>query len=402
MKVLIVHNEYREPGGEEKVVDAETRLLRENGVEVRELRFRSADVKGAFGALRTAWELPHSERSKERVAEALREFRPNLMHVHNFFPVATPAIFEAAREAGVRSVLTLHNYRILCVNGLLLREGQPCELCIERRGPTSGVVHACYNNSRLASATVARMIHEHQRRGTWHKLVDRFIVLTEFAKSRYVKAGLDPARFAVKPNFLFDPGAAATGGSAGGRPQVLFVGRLSHEKGLGTLLRAKAGAGGGANSSSSGYDLHIVGDGPLREEVKAAAAKDASVIWHGFRNAEQVRAHLLAADILVFPSECYENFPITLLEAMAAARPALISRIGGLPELLAEGKEGLFFTPGSAEDLANRLSAALRDQAQLGRMGQAARERYLGAFGPRENFRRLMEIYGEAMGAKTA
>lgn len=386
MRVLVVHNEYRQPGGEERVVASEGRLLREAGFQVEDLRFRSADVEGAAEKLRVAWELPHSERAAERVKEAIGRFRPDVIHVHNFFPLATPAVFKAARELNVPSVFTLHNFRTFCANGLLLRGGKPCELCLDRR-PSHAVKYRCYQGSLLGSAALARMIGLHHRQGTWHRLVDRFIVLTEFAKSRYLKGGLPTDLLTVKPNFLFDPvvEAAVENSVAPARARVLFVGRLSEEKGIATLLAAKR----------EGFEIHVVGDGPLAPLVHAEVAKG-GVVWHGFQSQEQVYAHIRAATVLVFPSECYENFPISLLEAMAHAKPVVASRIGGLPEIVREGETGWLFEPGNGADLAAKLRLALAGGERSGRAGQLGRERYLAEYAPASNLRALTRVYEEA------
>lgn len=383
MKILLVHNEYREPGGEEKVVEAEARLLRERGFDVKELRFRSSEVAGPLSKLKVAWQLPHSEESKKRVAAEIAAFRPQLMHVHNFFPLATPSVFEAAREANVRSVLTLHNYRILCANGLFLRDGKPCELCVPE-GPGPAVRYRCYQKSLVGSVAVARMIRHHRAERTWHEMVDRFIVLTEFSKSRYSKAGLPMEKFRVKPNFLFEPGKADSAPAAGNF-QVLFVGRLSGEKGLSTLLAAK--------KISKDFELHIVGEGPQAPEVQVAAAKDQSIIWHGRLSSEKVYERMRAASLVVFPSECYENFPIVLLEAMALARPVLVSKIGGLPEIVEEGKTGRLFPPGNPRELARAIQEMIDSPTHTATMGRAGRERFLARYTAEKNISQLKEIY---------
>lgn len=384
MRILTVHNEYREAGGEDKVVAAESRLLRENGIAVEELRFRSSDVEGPVAAAKVAWRLPYSEPSKRAVAEAIDKFKPDLLHVHNFFPLATPSVFVAARERKVPTVLTLHNYRILCANGLFLRDGKPCELCVDH-GTAPAVKHRCYQGSLIGSMALARMISVHRRRQSWHTLVDKFIVLTDFSKSRFLRAGLPEDRFAVKPNFIFDPGSAPSA-PASGPVKVLFVGRLSGEKGLGTLLAARA-------FTKNKFELHIVGDGPLASQVKAASERDSGIRWHGRQNTEQVYERMRECDLVVFPSECYENFPIVLLEAMAHGKPSLVSRIGGLPEIITEGETGTFFLPGEATDLAIQLDRLLANRQQLPEMGKRAREKYLEKFTPAKNLEYLLKIY---------
>lgn len=383
MKILQVHNEYREPGGEEKVVDAEARLLVAKGHEVISYRFRSKSINGSIDKLKTAWMLPYSKDSKRRMAEEIRKHRPDVMHVHNFFPIATPSIFEAAKEAGVSTILTLHNYRILCANGLLLRDRKPCELCVGAR-PWNAIKYSCYQDSRLGSLAMARMIDFHQRKRSWQNLVDKFIVLTEFAKSKYVKAGLLEEKFVVKPNFIFDPEIGSET-SKSGPPKLLFVGRLSEEKGIETLLHAK--------KKLPNLELHIVGDGPLRGLVTHAASTEPGIYWHGFQGSNFIFDRLNECDALVFPSECYENFPITILEAMAMGRPVIASRIGGLPEIVMGGETGLFFEPGNSQDLISKIEYFIANRRLAVEMGQAALSRYRDHYGAEKNFQMLKSVY---------
>ncbi len=387
MRVLIVHNKYREPGGEERVVAAETRLLRQNGIDVEELCFDSATIRGPIESLKAAYHLPFSKASFESVKAACKVFQPDIVHVHNFFPLATPAVFAAAREFGAKTVFSLHNYRILCANGLLAREGRPCELCVAS-GPRHAVKYRCYQDSLLGSMAMARMISIHRNQGTWHNQVDKFIALTEFSKTRYAKAGLPVERFAVKSNFLFDIGEKPAA-PRGVIPRLVFVGRLSPEKGISTLLKAK--------KIARSFELHIVGDGPMRRQVEAAREDDSTIHWHGAVAPDQVHAFISAADALVFPSECYENFPMVILEAMMNSRPVLGSLIGGIPEIVQEGVVGEFFEPGNPVSLAQKIDALLADRGKLKLMGEAGRKKYRVDFTPEENFTALTKIYSSVL-----
>lgn len=389
MKILLVHNEYREPGGEEKVVDAEIRLLREQGFQVQECRFRSRDIAGIGQKIKTAIDLPYSSDSEKKILSEIARFKPDILHVHNFFPLATPSVFFAAKSLGVKTVFTLHNFRILCANGLLLRENKPCELCVSN-GPTPAVIHGCYQGSRLASLAVARMIRRYQGAQRWEDFVDQFIVLTNFAKSIYLRAGIPENKISIKPNFIFHPaGEFNPQLQTRSTRKVVFVGRLSGEKGISTLLKAK--------KPTDNYQLNILGDGELGDVVKSAAARDKNIVWHGRVSSKEVYAAISDADLLVFPSECYENFPISILEAMAHGRPVVASRIGGIPEIVQDGETGFLFEPGNEHSLSETIQGALGNLEKLRRMGLSARLEFEQKYSPAPNFSQLNAIYEKTL-----
>jgi glycosyltransferase involved in cell wall biosynthesis len=303
MRILKLHTHYQQPGGEDGVFGAEVALLRDKGHTVVPLTFHNKqleDVPLLWRAAVTLW----NREAYSRVREAIRLHQPDILHVHNTFPLASPAVIHAAKAEGVPVVMTLHNYRLLCVNALFFRQGQVCEACLGRL-PWRGALYGCYRESRAASAVVAGMITLHRALGTWN-LVDRFIALTEFARQKFIEGGFPPEKISVKPNFVHpDPGP---GEGRGG--YALFVGRLSPEKGLGTLLMAWERLGGKV-------PLKIVGDGPLAPEVQEAQKRIPGVEWLGRKAPEEVYALMGEASFLVFPSEWYETFGRVAIEAFA-------------------------------------------------------------------------------------
>jgi len=323
---------------------------------------------------------------KGKFEQAIRQHRPDLVHVHNTFPLASPAVIHAAKAEGVPVVMTLHNYRLLCVNALFFREGRVCEDCLGRL-PWRGVVHGCYRDSRLASLGVASMLALHRALGTWN-LVDRFIALTEFARQKFVEGGLPAEKIVVKPNFVHpDPGP---GEGRGG--YALFVGRLSPEKGVRTLLRAWGLLGGRV-------PLKVVGDGPLAGEVREAARRLPGVEWLGRKSPEEVYALMGEAAFLVFPSEWYEGFPRVLAEALAKGLPILATALGSQASIVADGRTGLHFRPGDPEDLAAKVEWLLLHPEELRRMRREARAEYEAKYTAERNYQLLMEIYGQALEA---
>lgn len=383
MKVLIVHTHYLQPGGEDVTFRAGAALLRGQGHDVIAVTLHNRDLEGMPPWRQAAVTVWNGELYR-RLRSLIRERRPQVVHIHNTFPLASPAVIRAAKAEGMPVVMTLHNYRLLCVNALFFRQGRVCEDCLGHL-PWRGVVHGCYRGSRAASAAVAGMVSLHRLLGTW-SLVDRFIALTEFARQKFIQAGFPPAKLVVKPNFVHpDPGAGAGRGG-----HVLFVGRLSPEKGVKTLLRAWERLGGKV-------PLKIVGDGPLAGEVRQAVKRMPEVEWLGRKAPEDVYALMGDAALLVFPSEWYETFGRVAIEAFAKGTPVVASDLGALAELVHHGRTGLLFRSGDPEDLAAKVEWLLSHPKELARMRREARAEYEAKYTAERNYEMLMEIYQQAI-----
>ena len=374
-RVLVVHNAYQHRGGEDSVVSAEIELLRSHGHEV-ETYFRSNDDVAGMTSLTLARHTLWSPRTPRDLAELICRFQPDVIHAHNTFPLISPSLYWAAERAGVPVVQTLHNFRLMCLNGLFLREGKVCEDCMGQV-PWRGVARACYRGSRTASAALAGMLTLHRGLGTYQNKVARYIALNEFCRDKFIEGGLAAECVVVKPNFsdfAASPQAALRSG-------LLFVGRLSAEKGVATLAEAMA--------LSPEAQLRVAGDGP------EAALLDGmvGVARLGSLSGEAVRNEMSHAMTLVVPSICYENFPRTIVEAFACGLPVIASRIGALAGLVRDGETGLLFEPGNARDLADKMAWALTHPEQMAAMGRAARAQYEAEFSAEVNYRRLIEIY---------
>lgn len=384
MNVLVAHEFYQQPGGEDQCVAAEIAMLRAHGHEVTEyyVRNEAIDGMGRLGlAARTVW----SGSSYRELRRVLRRQRPQVAHFHNTLPLISPAAYWAARAEGVRVVQTLHNFRLVCPNALLFRDGRVCEDCLGHL-PWPGIRHGCYRGSRAASTAVAAMLAAHRALGTWSKAVDRYVALTEFSRSKLVDGGLPARKVATKANFVYpDPGPGPGGGYA------LFVGRLAAEKGLRLLLDAWPLLDGTV-------PLKIVGDGPLAPAVRAAVGADAAIEWLGPQPLDSVYRLIGEAAFLVLPSECYENFPRVLIEAFAKGTPVLASRLGAMAELVEDGRTGWLFAPGDAAALAAAVRRALADASALAGLRQAARRTYEERFTAERNHRDLIAIYRQALG----
>lgn len=390
MKILLVHNFYQQPGGEDAVFAAEVGLLRGRGHQVIEF---TEDNKRIDGMRRwtVATQAIWSTVAKARLLKLLQEIRPDVVHFHNAFLLISPAAYYACREVGVPVVQTLHNYRLICPGALLMRDGRVCEECIRRAVPWPGVVHACWRGSRSQTAVVAAILTVHRRLKTWQEHVDVYITLTEFARQKFIEGGLPVEKIVVKPNFVHP----TPGMREGDGHYALFAGRISAEKGVQTLLRVW--------QHLKGIPLKIVGDGPLMGEVRAfvQTQKLGCVEVLGRHARDEVLALMQTARCLVFPSKWYEGFPLTIAEAFACGVPVIASRLGAMAEIVEDGRTGLHFNPVDANDLAAKVEWAWAHPQQMTEMGHEARREYEQKYTAERNYEMLMEIYRRAMGKTT-
>jgi glycosyltransferase involved in cell wall biosynthesis len=381
MRVLLLHNHYQQPGGEDEVFAAEGALLEACGHRVLRHVLHNdsvAEMRRPALAKATVW---NSVVYRE-IRALIRRDRPQVAHFHNTFPLISPAAYYAARAEGVPVVQTLHNYRLLCPNALFFRDGGVCEDCLGKMVPWPGVAHACYRASRSSSAVVAAMLTAHRTLGTWKAAVDSYITLTEFARQKFIQGGLPAEKIIVKPNFVHpDPGS----GQGRGR-YFLFVGRLSQEKGVDTMLAAWKRLG-------EKVPLKIVGDGELAPEVAEAAERLNEVEWMGRQPKERVLALMKDARALIFPSVWYEGFPMVIAEAYAVGLPVIASNLGSMSSLIDHGHTGLHLHPSDPDDLAAQVEWVSMHPAELRRMREEARREFEAKYTAERNYKYLMDIY---------
>lgn len=384
MRVLSIHNCYQIRGGEDESREAEERLLREMGhiVEVyEENNDKVANINAMQMAVNTVW----SQQAYQTVKQQLARQPHDIVHVQNFFPLISPSVYYAAKSEKVPVVQTLRNYRLLCPNGLFFRNGNVCEDCLGKAVPLPGVWHGCYRESRVATGAVATMLTVHRTMQTWMKMVDVYIALTEFARQKFIQAGFPEEKIVVKPNFVNpDPGV---GEGKGG--YALYVGRLSVEKGLDTLLEAWEHLG-------ERLPLKIVGDGPLADQVVEATKKLGSVEWLGRKSIKEVHALMGEATVVIFPSKWYETFGRVAVEAFAKGTPVIAASIGAIAELIEHRRTGLHFRPGDAKDLATQVEFALAHPKELAQMRSEVRREFEAKYTAKQNYRQLMDIYNLA------
>jgi glycosyltransferase involved in cell wall biosynthesis len=380
LRILMAHCRYQLRGGEDESCDTEIRLLRQFGhdVEFYEMDNREIAHLGKLNVVaRTIW----SSKSYRDVQEKLQRRQFDLVHVQNSFPLISPSIYYAAQKASVPVVQTLRNYRLICPGSLLFRDGAACHDCVGKSLAWPGIVHKCYRQSHSASATVAAMATIHSMLGTWHQKVNRFITLTQFARDQFVAGGLPGDRIVTKPNCVYpDPGPGDGSGTF-----ALYVGRLSKEKGIATLLQAWS-------RLQDRIPLKIVGDGPLSNDVRSFASTDPRVQWLGALSASQTLDIIGQAGLLIFPSEWYETFGRVAIEAFAKGTPVIASRIGAIAEVVPDGSFGRLFEPGNASDLHAKLQALLR-QPSASSLRWSARQYYKENFTGERNYEQLMDVY---------
>jgi glycosyltransferase involved in cell wall biosynthesis len=381
-RVLQVHTRYRQPGGEDRVVEAEKTLLEGAGIEVTQVIFDNAELRESrspVGDLRLAGSAIWSRAAERRVRSAIAAHHPQVMHVHNTFVAASPSVYRPPSKSGVRVVQTLHNYRFVCPKATVFRDGHPCTDCVGRSVPLPAIVHACVRGSRPQSAVVSATIAFHRYLDTFDRRIDAYIALSSFQRQLMEKGGIPADRLRVIPNFLEpDPGT-----DNGPREAFLYVGRLAEQKGIGPLLRAAANEPG---------ILRVAGDGPMAPEVMEAA-RAGHIRYLGPIGQSSVIDELRRAVALVVPSVWFEAFPVVVLEAYATGTPVLASRIGSLAEIVEEGVTGVFARADDPGDLAERLRWGGHHADEMRGMGATARERYESQYRGPAHLAALLDAY---------
>jgi glycosyltransferase involved in cell wall biosynthesis len=384
-RVLLAHNTYQVAGGEDSAFELDASVLAANGHDV--VRFtrdnHEIDSYGTLERVRLAGRTVWNGTVERELAELIERTRPDVAHFHNTFPLISPAAYAACRAAGVPVVQTLHNFRLVCLNALLFRDGHICEDCVGR-SPWPGVVHRCYRGSTAGSGVVASMLVVHRALRTWKRKVDLFLTPSEFTKTKLVEGGLPDDRIVVRPHLLEpDPGArpAATAGS-----YFLFAGRLSPEKGIGTVVRAF--------ETLPDIPLKIAGDGPLRDEleraVRARALGNIEVL--GRVSGSGVGDLLRDARAVLVPSVWYEVSPLIFVEGMAAGAPFISSDLPASRELLGENA-GLLVPPGDVAEWTRAIRWAWEHPTEMRTTGAAGRKRFEARHTAERGYRTLIDAY---------
>ncbi|MCV9949344.1 glycosyltransferase family 4 protein [Paenibacillus sp. BT-177] len=388
-KVLIIHNFYQQSGGEDKVVEQESAMLRSRGIETEHYYVHNDSIqsKGLANMAKLAVEATWSFPEFKRIKELLLRVKPDVVHVHNFFPVISPSVYHACERLGIPVVQTLHNYRLICPAATFMRGNEVCEKCLHGTLLHS-IRHGCYRGSQLQTIPVAAMIKFNELIGTWQHKVSRYIALTEFARDKFAESGIPLDRIAVKPNFVhhqtvkakYDPNDR----------YLLFVGRLSAEKGVRNLLQAWSQL-----EDRGGLRLVIIGDGPEKAEL-AAAHQQEDIRFLGKQDGDTVLDCMSRAMYVMVPSIWYEGFPMTIVESYSVGTPVLCSRIGALEEVVEDGVTGFHFQHDDLENIKTVIRRAVAYE-NYAAMRQKVAQNYAAHYTEEVNVKQLLAIYSEAM-----
>ena len=386
-RILVSHNYYQQPGGEDEVFAAEVELLRSHGHSVLEYTEHNRDVDG-MSVLRVAARSVWSETSKNRVRDLLATAKTDIAHFHNVFPLISPAAYWACSDAGVPVVQTLHNYRLLCPAATFFRDGKICKDCLGKKVTWPGVLHGCYKGSRTASAAVTAMLGTHRLLPTWTEKVSVYVALTESARDTFIAGGLPAERIMVKPNFI-DPDPGVIEGDDG---YAIFVGRLSAEKGVQGLLRAW--------ERLEGVPLKIVGDGPLVHEAREAASSErmSDIEILGWRPREEVLRLMQRARCLISLQEWPDTFGLAEMEALACGIPIITWGLGETARIVERERAGLICTPGDTDDLTRQIRIAMENPQHMSTLGRNGRKTYKRLYTREASYKRLIEVYEAAAG----
>jgi glycosyltransferase involved in cell wall biosynthesis len=395
VKILLVHNFYGStaPSGENTAFVAEASLLRNRGHSIVEFTRHSDELlhQGLYGTVRGALGTIWNPVSLRKLKSTLRDIRPEIVHVHNTFPILSPSVLYATSDLNIPTVMTLHNYRIGCSAATALRKDEPCTLCLDKKSVLPALRYGCYRDSRIATLPVSLMIALHNAKNTWKKNVDAFITLTEFQREKMAQFGIPEASLFVKPQFLENPPEPLPWQRR--ESKAVFIGRLYTAKGIHILIDSWKKWGKNA------APLEIIGDGPMRNELMSAAGKSeaaGSISFLGNLSHAEAMRKLSSAKLLILPSLCFEGFPMVVQEAYAYGVPIAASNIGSLPHLIAENRTGTLFTPGNAESLLASVQPLLADDKQLRILGAQAKQEFDSKYTAGKNYDILMSIYASA------
>ena len=388
MKIFQIHNEYKFYGGEDAVVEHEKNLLTEYGHLVFQLkRSNKSEIINFIDKLKVAKNLSYSINSKALVNKEIQKLKPDIIHIHNIFPLWTVSVLDACLENNIPIVVTLHNFRTICARGDFFRKKEICEKCLDHN-PYYSVLYGCYQNSHIKSLPVANMITYNQKRNIWGRKVNRFIALTNFTKKKFIQANFPEEKIRVKPNFILPNNIKKKEINKNLKKNCLYAGRLSQEKGITTLLKAW---------KEINFNLKVFGDGPLYHKINE---RQSNINFYGSRPNNEIIEEMQTAKFLVYPSENYENFPITILEAFYSGVLVLASSIGSIREIIKDRYNGILFSPGNVLDLRNKINWILSNPEECKTISENASKDFLTKYSKEENYKTLIKIYKEAIDNK--
>lgn len=368
-------------------VELETAALVKRGHEVKTVFFDNIYIGGFFSKIATGFRSIYNFSSAKKISRVIFQFKPDVIHIHNLFFIASPSVIYAANRHKIPVILTLHNYRLICANALLLRNNEPCELCTQKKIPLAGIKYKCYRNSAAESALVTAITGIHKLRNTWKNKVSAYITLNEFSRSKLFHSSLrlPEHKMITKPNFVPDPGE----GSRVRENFFLFAGRIAKEKGVHVLATAFA--------SMPGYKIIIAGDGPERTFLQEKFSSYPNICFTGQMEKKQLSEYMKKCKAFICPSIWYEGAPLTIIEAFATGTPVVASRLGSMAETIVDGFNGLHFTPGDADDLCKKIELFLKETEQHSMFYKNARQTYLEKYHEDIHYKNVLKIYEDVI-----
>lgn len=381
MRILFIHNHYKQSGGEDVAVQLEIDILKKYGHTTEVLYFDNAHISSITDKLKTGINSFYNRTSMKQVREVIDKFKPDIIHVHNIFFKASPSVLFVAHQRKIPVVMTLHNYRLICANAMLLKDNKPCIECIHKKIPLAGIKNACYRNSTIDSALTTAVTSVHKLTNCWTKNVSKYIALTEFAKNLFLNSSINihEEQITVKPNFVIDNGI----GPERRDDFFLFVGRLSQEKGLIQLLEAF--------SQIETQKLIIVGDGPLTDLLTKQYELNSNIFFVGKKKRNEVIDLMKRTKALIFPSLWYEGLPYTIIEALSMGTPVLASNLGAMSQIIIDGYNGLHFEPNSSADIIKTVN--LFNHNSYDHFYANARKSYLENYHPDRHYSSIIKLY---------
>lgn len=391
MKIVLVHNYYSSkiPSGENKVFEEEKELLKKNNHEVIEYKRSNDEVKksGIIGKIKALCALIWNPFSFFKIKKIIKNEDPDVVHVHNTFPLISPSIFYGMGNRSAR-VITLHNYRLVCAAGIPMRNGNVCTECIDKKSVFPAMKYACYKNSRIATFPLVMSISLHKIIKTWVKKVDAIICLSEFQKTVMKEYGFPEEKLYVKPNFY--PGNPTVVEYNERQDYVVFVGRLSHEKGVDLLIQAWRLWG------EKAPELRLIGSGELESELKSSA-KGLPIKFYGQLGEVEAQAHIRNARLLVLPSRWFEGFPMVIREAYAFGTPVVASDVGPLPSIVKNNVCGLTFSSNNAMDLLDKIITIMNNREFSKIMSNNSYKEFKELYTESINYECLIDIYNKSI-----
>ena len=382
----MAHNYYKYQGGEDISFINESNLLENHGHEVIHYirRNEEIDLNGLNRKLGLLSDVIWARKTYDDITRLIKRVKPDVAHIQNFFPLISPSIFHACKNLNVPTVFSVRNFRLLCSNGLFFRDNRNCEDCLGKKVAFPGIIHRCYKGSRSFTTAVVAMQTYHRLFKTWDLFVDRYIVLSKFSKTMMIEGGISPEKIVIKPNFVRDPGVSSSGGD-----YVIYVGRLSAEKGILSLLAVI--------KQLAGIPLKIIGDGPLDKEVREFSKKTPEIQFLGNTPHDDTMRLIRQARFLVFPTHLYETFGRVVVESYACGKPVIASHIGSVSELIKENITGLFIDPNNINDISNKIEWLWNHPDESERMGRNAFVEYQKKYTPEINYQKLIDIYSSVI-----